>query len=242
MPKSRDNLRVLLIQIRSQADAETQEYLCFLERCRLRPEQLETHNLVYRPRIAWRDVEGYDAVMIGGAGGHSVTHEHPFTAPLTDTVHRLIEEDRPLFGSCWGHQFMAVALGGSVVADHQNEEVGTRIVELTRKGRGDALFEGFPERFAVQLGHHDRIGILPPGFEVLARSDHCPHQAIRLRDKPVYGSQFHSELNHLHIRDRLLMYADEYLPPDADPAWLDDILAPSEEAERILDRFLDLFT
>ncbi|MGD2116442.1 MAG: type 1 glutamine amidotransferase, partial [Acidobacteriota bacterium] len=177
-----------------------------------------------------------------GAGGHSATHEHPFTEPLTEVVHRLIEAGRPLFGSCWGHQFLAHAFGGTVIADHENAEVGTHPVRLTAEGLADPLFEGFPERFTVQLGHHDRIGVLPPDFEVLARSERCPHQAIRLSDRPVYGSQFHSELTESHIRERLLMYRDEYLPPDADPALLDRILGPSPQADDILDRFLTLYT
>jgi len=242
MGKAREALRVLLIQIRGHRAAEQQEYLCFLERCGLRPDQLATHNLVDDPGIAWEDVAGFDAVLIGGAGGHSATREHPFTAPLAEVVLRLIDDDRPLFGSCWGHQFLAWACGGTVIADHENEEVGTHTVELTAEGARDPLLAGFPRRFAVQLGHHDRIGVLPPGFQVLARSERCPHQAIRLEGKPVYGSQFHSELTESHIRERLMMYRDEYLPPDADPALLDEILGPSEWADGILDRFLALST
>ena len=34
----------------------------------------------------------------------------------------------------------------------------------------------------------------------LARSELCPYQAIRLRDKPVYGTQFHSEMNEERLR------------------------------------------
>lgn len=231
---------MLLIQVRGHRAAEQQEYLCFLERCRLRPEQLATHNLVHEPAIRWRQVAEYDAVLIGGAGAHSATHEHPFTAPLAEVVLRLIDGDRPLFGSCWGHQFLAWVAGGTVIVDHENEEVGTHTVELTPEGERDPLFGRFPKRFPVQLGHHDRIGVLPPGFQVLARSARCPHQAIRLEGKPVYGSQFHSELTQSHIRERLLMYREEYLPPDADPALLDEILGPSEQADRLLDRFLSL--
>ena len=242
MAKARESLRVLLVQIRGHREAEQQEFLCFLERCRLRPDQMATVNLVYEPHITWEAVEGFDAVLIGGAGGHSATHEHPFTAPLTEVVLRLIEADRPLFGSCWGHQLLADALGGTVIADHENAEVGTLPIRLTPEGLADPLFEGFPERFMVQFGHHDRIGVLPPDFVVLARSERCPHQAIRLRGKPVYGSQFHSELTESHLRERLRMYRDEYLPPDADPAMLDEILAPSEQADGLLDRFLELYT
>lgn len=241
MGKARENVRVALLQVRSHREAEEQEYLCFLERCRLAPEQLLRWNLVDRPDVAWADLERADALIIGGAGGHSATEEHPFSGPLAEVMTRWIDEDRPLFGSCWGHQFMAGALGGSVVTDPLHEEVGTFPIELTPAGREDPLFEGYPGRFDVHLGHHDRIDVLPPGFVVLARSERCAHQAIRLDGKPVYGSQFHSEMTVEHMRARLLMYRDEYLPPGADPALLDQILAPSREAETLLDRFLELF-
>lgn len=242
MGKPRENLQVVLLQVRSHRPAEEQEYLCFLERCRLAPEQLTAINLVDRPDLAWRDVEGADALLIGGAGAHSAAEEHPFTAPLADVVRRWVDEDRPFFGSCWGHQFLAAALGGTVVVDLANKEVGTRAIELTSEGRRDPLFDGLPERFAVQLGHHDRIGEAPEGLVVLARSDRCAHQAVRLEGKPVYGSQFHSEMTVEHMRARLLMYQDEYLQRGADPARLEEILAPSQEAESLLDRFLEVTT
>lgn len=242
MGKPRESLRVALLQIRSHRDAEEQEYLCFLERCRLRPEQLIAINLIDRPAVRWQDVERADALLVGGAGAHSATQEHPFTAPLGDLVRRWIDDDRPFFGSCWGHQFLAAALGGTVVVDFANEEVGTQPIELTPEGRYDPLFADSPDRFNVQLGHHDRIGEAPEGLVVLARSGRCAHQAVRLAGKPVYGSQFHSEMTVEHMRARLLMYRDEYLPPGADPAMLEEILAPSPEAETLLDRFLDLTT
>jgi GMP synthase (glutamine-hydrolysing) len=114
-------------------------------------------------------------------------------------------------------------------------------VELTDEGRADPLLEGFPARFIAQLGHHDRIGELPADLVVLARSERCAAQAVRIPGKPVYGSQFHSEMTVEHMRARLLMYRDEYLPPGADPAILGGLLAPSPEAEGLLDRFLTLY-
>lgn len=239
--KARENLRVVLLQIREHEDAQEQELLCFLERCRLRPEQLTAINLVERSGLVWEDVRDADALLIGGAGGHSATEEHDFTRSLTDVTLRWIDDDRPFFGSCWGHQFLAAALGGTVVADLVNEEVGSLPVELTDAGRADPLFDGFPDRFTVQLGHHDRIGEKPDELVVLARSERCAAQAVRIPGKPVYGSQFHSEMTVEHMRARLLMYRDEYLPPGADPALLEGILAPSPEAEGLLDRFLTLY-
>lgn len=242
MGKARENLQVVLLQVRTHRGAEEQELLCFLERCRLRPSQLTAINLVDRPELTWEQVERADAVMIGGAGSHSAMEEHPFTARLADVVHRLIDEERPLFGSCWGHQFLAVALGGSVIADATNAEVGSLPIELTDAGRADPLFGDLPQRLSVQLGHHDRIGVLPPGFEVLARSERCPVQAVRLDDKPVYGSQFHGEMTAEHMRARLYMYKDEYLEPGEDPAAIERLLLPTPEVDGLLDRFLTLFT
>lgn len=242
MAKPRHTLHVTLLQVRSHREAEEQEYLCFLERCRLRPEQLTRWNLVDRPDLSWADVDRADALIVGGAGGHSATEEHPFTGPLTEVMSRWIDEDRPLFGSCWGHQFMAATLGGSVIADRAREEVGTFPIELTPEGRKDPLFETYPDRFPVQLGHHDRIDELPMGFVVLARSERCAHQAIRLDGKPVYGSQFHSEMTDEHMRARLRMYQKEYVGPDADPARILELIGPSPEVERLLDRFLALYT
>jgi len=234
-------LRVVLLQVRSHPAAERQEQLCFLERLALEPEQLVPINLVERPRLAWRDVSGADAVMIGGAGSHSVTRTYPFTVALSEVVLRLVDAGRPLFGSCWGHQFLALVLGGRVITDPYRGEVGTYEIELTETGAADPLFAGAPRRFAVQLGHHDRVEELPAGVDELAFSESCRNQALRVRGKPVYGTQFHSEMNVGHMRERLAMYRDAYLPVEDAEAEIDRILAPSPHADLVLARFLRLF-
>lgn len=231
--------RILLVQVRSQRDAERQEIACFRERLAVGEAALSTWNVVDRPLIRWRDVAGADAVILGGAGAHSVTREYPFTEPLTEVVLRLLEDDRPVFGSCWGHQFLASILGGTVATDPLCEEIGTFDVELTAAGAADPLFAGFPARFASQLGHHDLVTELPPGAIELAFSTACRNQAMRLEGKPVYGTQFHPELSRVRIRERLLMYRDGYLR-DGGEAQVDAMLAPSPDADRLLERFVEL--
>jgi GMP synthase (glutamine-hydrolysing) len=180
-------------------------------------------------------------VLIGGAGGYSVTEEHPFSPWLREVFEQLVEEDRPVFGSCWGHQFMALATGGEVIVDRERSEVGSFKITLTPEGASDRLFEGFPERFYVQLGHNDRISRLSEHWTELAASELCPNQAIRLIGKPVYGTQFHSEMDEARLRERLQVYLQEYVP---DPEAYDRLmknLRPSPQADRILDRFLSLY-
>lgn len=232
--------RLLLLQVRDQRAAERQEKACFLDRLGVESSELATINLVSEPQIEWSDVAEADAVFIGGAGAHSVTGRHEFTEPLAAVVRQLAEERRPLFGSCLGHQFLAEALGGSVITDPDSEEVGTFDVDLTAAGREDPLFGELPSRFAVQLGHKDRVDRMPEGAICLASSNRCGIQALRIADKPIYGTQFHSEMTVEHIRERLQMYGDSYLGED--PETVEASLRASVDADRLLRRFVELFT
>jgi len=241
MTRSRTNIRLVLLQVRSHLVSLRQERDWFRERCRVPVENFRVINLVDRPRLTWSDVADAHAVMIGGAGAFSAHEDHPFTGPLEEVVRRLLEADRPLFGSCWGHQFMARMLGGEVAPDPERSEVGTYDISLTPDGRTDPLFAGFPETFSAQLGHNDRIVAVPDSMVELARSELCPYQAIRVVGKPAYGTQFHSEMTHVQLRERLEVYRDEYMPDPEEFERLSGRLRPSPDADRLLDRFLDLF-
>ena len=241
MSTSRTQLRLVLIQVRSHQVSLLQEQSCFIERCRVARRQIRFINVVDKPEIGWPDVENAHAVLIGGAGAYSVTEDHPFTKPLTDLVHQLIDRDRPVFGACWGHQVLIKATGGTVVEDPEQGEIGTFPVHLTADGSGDPLFEGIPDPFWAQLGHKDSAGSLGPGWRELAFSDRSRNQAIRLGDKPVYGTQFHSELDEERLRQRLLVYLDEYVKDQEEFRRIIRSLRPSIDADRLLARFLELY-
>ncbi len=233
--------RILLLQVRSHEVPLRQEREWFRQRCGVDQGHFHAINLVEEPRIGWSHVRDVDVVMIGGAGAHSAHEDHPFTEPLWEVVLRLLDENRPLFGSCWGHQFLARVLGGSVIHDPASSEVGTFGIRLTPEGRADPLFEGFPESFDAQLGHNDRIGVLPSSMVELARSERCPFQAVRVKGKPAYGTQFHPEMTAEQLRLRLEVYRDQYLADPGEFERLTGRLRPSPHADRLLRRFLDLF-
>jgi len=237
----RRNTTVVLLQIRSEMIPLRQERDWFRQRCGVPEEHFRTINLVEEPALRWRQIADADVVMIGGAGEFSAHDDHEFTAPLTEVVLRLIDEGRPLFGSCWGHQFLARILGGAVSPDPERSEVGSFDIHLTEAGRCDPLFAEFPATFCAQLGHKDRITGLPPAMIELASSDLCPYQAIRIVGKPIYGTQFHSEMTADQLRDRLEVYREEYMPDPEEFARLSRRLRPSPEADGILGRFLDLY-
>ncbi|NNF59450.1 MAG: type 1 glutamine amidotransferase [Rhodothermaceae bacterium] len=242
MAPSYDHLRVRLIQIRERPDVLAEEQASFQTRCALRPEQFLLTNAL-RDDLTASLLDDADAVLIGGAGAYSVTHSYGWTQSLIDLCQACADRQVPLFGSCWGHQFIARAFGGHVVHDMDRAEMGTHEVDLTEAGMADPLFAPFPRRFAAQMGHQDRVAELPDGAVELARNDVAPFQAFRLADAPIYGTQFHSELDHEAERERLYAYRDHYPEMQVDDRFQETLasLRPTPDVDGLLERFLRLF-
>lgn len=242
MAASFDRLRVRLIQIRERPAILAEEHASFCARTGLRPNQLVATSALLEPLDAAL-LDGIDAMFIGGAGAYSVTQTYGWTAALIALCRGCAERRLPLFGSCWGHQFIARAFGGTVVNDPTRAELGTHTVRLTEAGRTDPLFGTLPASFETQMGHHDRVSALPEGAVALATNDVAPNQAFRLRGLPIYGTQFHSELDAQAELDRLLAYR-AYYPEMADNDEFDRIVAgvrPTPAADGLLRAFLDRF-
>lgn len=235
-------VRVRLVQVRERAAVIAEEQASVRARTGLPAERFAvTSALSDRPHPGLLD--GVDAVIIGGAGAYSVTDTFPWTDALAGLCHACADRGVPLFGSCWGHQFVARAFGGRVVHDPDRAELGTHDIELTSAGRADPLFSTLPARFGAQMGHHDRVEALPPGAVELARNACAPFQAFRLGGAPVYGTQFHSELDAETLRARMVAYRAHY-PEMGDDSAFGALLAsvrPSPAADDLLRRFLLLY-
>jgi GMP synthase (glutamine-hydrolysing) len=242
-PVTEEPPQLLLLQARSAPEMVEQEQSCFVERCRVPREQFRIVNVGRGDRPSPADLTGVDAVLIGGAGKFSATDDYEWTPAVLDFVRHVVEAGVPLFGSCWGHQIIARALGGRVVYDPDRSELGCGWVELTETGTNDPLFHRFPRRFRANMGHHDRVAELPPNAVELARNDQR-YQAFRLAGAPVYGTQFHSELDAQRERERILEYREYYrdaLPDQETVQRVLDNLADTTEVDHLLYDFLTTF-
>lgn len=98
----------------------------------------------------------------------------------------------PILGICVSHQYIALHFGGKV-GPAEIPEYGKTEIEIIAE---DEIFRGLPSRFIVWTSHNDEVKFLPDCLQVLASSKYCKIQAIRHRDRPIYGLQFHPEVEH----------------------------------------------
>ena len=62
-----------------------------------------------------------------------------------------------------------------------------------RQVKKDPLFAGLPETMIMWSNHYCEVKKLPKEFELLASSPHCRIEAMRHKERPLYGTQFHPE-------------------------------------------------
>jgi GMP synthase (glutamine-hydrolysing) len=102
----------------------------------------------------------------------------------------------PCFGSCWGLQVMAVALGGRVHRHPGGPEIGiSRRVVLTDAGRAHPMYDGKAAVFDALCVHQDEVCLLPEGSRLLAGNEFSAVQAAEITDgdRSFWGVQYHPE-------------------------------------------------
>lgn len=129
------------------------------------------------------------------SGSHAYVTDNPdWCIRLENWVKKMIENQVPLLGICFGHQVIARAMGGVVDFHPVSLEIGTKEIELLPGCDNDPLFKGLPGRIKVHVFHSQSVIQLPCKAVVLARNEFEPHQAFRV-GKNAWGVQFHPEAN-----------------------------------------------
>ena len=105
-----------------------------------------------------------------------------------EIVRRLTPHTRTL-GVCLGHQAIVEAFGGEI--GQARELVHGKASAVDHDGRG--IFEGLAQGFKAGRYHSLAAIAVPPALEVSATTDDGEVMAVRHRELPVDGVQFHPE-------------------------------------------------
>lgn len=138
----------------------------------------------------------FDGVMIPGSPLH-VYDPTPAVTRQIDFARAAFAAHVPVWGSCWGLQLAAVALGGSVRRNPRGRELPiARAITVTEVGRTNAVLASRPAVFDALCSHLDEIETLPPHSQVLATNEVSAVQAIATKTEgggSFYGTQYHPE-------------------------------------------------
>jgi anthranilate synthase/aminodeoxychorismate synthase-like glutamine amidotransferase len=127
---------------------------------------------------------GYDRVVV--SPGPCTPNEAGISV---EVMRRLPEAGVPTLGVCLGHQSLAQAFGGDVIR-HVPVHGKTTVIEHD----GEGIFEGLPQPLTVGRYHSLVVDsqTLPSELEETAHGGGVL-MAMRHRELPAYGVQFHPE-------------------------------------------------
>lgn len=117
----------------------------------------------------------------------------PDDAGVTLDVIKEFADTMPMFGICLGHQSIAQAFGGEVIRAKNMMHGKTSQVEVDED---TVIFEGIPSEFRATRYHSLTVNkdnlpecIIPTSH---SKDDH-EIMSLQIRDKHIYGLQFHPE-------------------------------------------------
>jgi len=113
----------------------------------------------------------------------------PEAAGATPAIVRRLAMTVPTLGVCLGHQAIVAAFGGEI--GPARELVHGKACTIRHDGRG--LFAGLPDELETGRYHSLAATRIPPELEVSAIAGDGEVMAVRHRELPVDGVQFHPE-------------------------------------------------
>jgi len=129
--------------------------------------------------------EGAKAIVIGGG---PYLEESGNSASIINEL----KEEMSILGICLGHQMIGKLFGAEVKEAPIGEYAEAEIIVDNE----DEILSGLAPSFKAWVSHKDEVRTLPKNFIKLAHSSTCEIEAMRHEKLPLFGVQFHPEVEH----------------------------------------------
>ncbi len=116
---------------------------------------------------------------------------------------RIIENQIPVLGICFGHQILS-KLNEGKVKQSKYREFGLVNVHKKRESIFTKNFFNKKNINKVWMSHADQVSKLPKNFNVIASSQNSKFAIIENKKKNFYGVQFHPEVTHTENGKKLI--------------------------------------
>ena len=137
------------------------------------------------------DSQHFDAYLVTGSKADSFGTE-PWIQTLKTYLLKRYQNGDKLLGVCFGHQLLAIVLGGTTERSEKGWGLGVHRHQLTETASWTSPDAGDHQGVA---GHQDQVTRLPENSTVLASSEFCPYAAYAVGDQ-VLCFQGHPEFVH----------------------------------------------
>ena len=116
---------------------------------------------------------------------------------------KILNQDIPVLGICFGHQIISKELGGKV-KQSKFREFGLVNIKKDKESVLTRNFFNKDGKNNVWMSHSDQVTKLPKNFEKVASSTNSKFCIIQNKYKKFYGIQFHPEVTHTHNGIKLI--------------------------------------
>jgi len=137
-----------------------------------------------------RPLSDFDGLIVTGSPA-SVLEEAAWQDQLAETIRKAEAEKVPLFGACFGHQAIALALGGQIKTNAQGWSFGTTNTDVHTPA---PWMEDFTGPITVHTAHEEQVSLPPPNAKIYTGRDDCPNGGFTIGGH-VFTTQYHPEID-----------------------------------------------